>query len=186
MRPRTFLLSAAVLAFVAAGCGGSDDDSNGVQQARSEAEWATRLVPFVRRMQRNATVLNSLNNPQIKIYLYSGNPTTIRVLNQTIDDLDACSVKLDRIGRPPAGKPPLGRIYTNFRRACPHYERLAEILGNAVPLMSSTSVEDQREGSELLLEAAEPSRRAAQYYGRGLRILEGQPIFRQVLARPPS
>ncbi len=178
LRPRPLTLAtivlAVVLALAASGCGSDDKAAKPVvPQAKTEKEWVTRLVDrFLRAMDRDLTVLNGLRTPQAKIYLLSGNETSIRVVRRRMTDLKRCSAKLDRVGTPPGGNPALGSVYRSFRRACPHYERTAKTLLDSLPLLVSADPADRQRGEDLYKSLARPSRLGAQHFSEGLATIQ--------------
>jgi hypothetical protein len=181
---RSALTLLAALALLAAGCGGSSHDDGeestppapapqAVPQAKTEPEWIRRLVTrFLRPMNKNLAVVNSLGTPQVRLYLRTGNETTIRVLRTRMTDLSGCSRKLQRVGSPPTQSGPLVRIYTSLQRACPHYELLAQTVLRSIPLLGSRNATNAARGEEELAKAYEPSRAAARHYVTAVQIIE--------------
>ena len=176
MRPRTLTVALALaLTGVLAGCSGSDDNEPKVEQppprVRTAAQWGKRLEPFITDMDDHLRVLNTLRHPQVKLYLYTGNTETLEVVNSALDGLSACSRRVERAGRPPAGNLALARAHRDLRRACGEYERLAELLREGIPLLSSDNPDAIENRRKLFNEVAGPSRRAAIVYGRALETL---------------
>jgi hypothetical protein len=183
VRRRGALTLLAALVFVAAGCGGSSDDDGdattqpappqAVPQAKTEPEWVRRLVNrFLRDMNRDLRVVNSLGSDEVRLYLRTGNQTTIRVLRKRMTDLSECSEKLRRVGSPPTESGLLVRIYTNLQRSCPHYELLAQTVLRSIPLISSRDATEVAKGEAELAKGYEPSREAARHYGAAVQIIE--------------
>ena len=169
-----------LLGVAAAGCMGSDDEPE-VEPARTRAEWATRLFrTILRPMNQNLQALNQTNNPQVRVYLVTGNETTIQILTRRMRDLGACSDKLSRVGPPPEDNPALEPIYANIERACPHYERVASLLLDAIPHLSSGDNEKVAEGDKLMRRLREPSRQAARSYARALALVNRQMLLQDV------
>ena len=156
--------------------GSSNEDEPEVEPARTRAEWATRLYrTMLRPMDRNLQALNQSSNPQVELYLITGNETTIRILTNRMRDLRACSERLARVGPPPAAN--LGPIYESIERSCPHYDRVASLVLEAIPLYGSGKVAEAR---RLRRQAARPSRRAAAAYGRALTLVNQQMLLQDV------
>jgi hypothetical protein len=171
----------AVLLLIAAGCGGSSDDDGeqatpppqAVPQAKTEPEWIRRLINrFLRDMDRNLRVVNSLGEDEVRLYLRTGNETTIRVLRTRMSDLSECSQKLQRVGAPPTQSGPLVRIYASLQRSCPHYEQLAQAVLRSIPLISSRDPKKASQGQAELASVYEPSREAARHYGAAVQIIQ--------------
>ena len=177
---RTALALGLLVTALAAGCGSDDSPA----AAKTPREWADRLVNrFLRDIDRDLTVLNRLNNLNARVYLESGQPETVEVLEKRLEDLADCSSKLERVGPPPADAPPrirrpLERVHANLERACPEYERFADLLLDAVPLVASANAEEKAKGHALFREAREPSERAALHYARALELGRQQPVLR--------
>jgi hypothetical protein len=170
----------AVLALLAAGCGGGSSESEettasppAVPPAKTQSEWIRRLVNrFLLDMNKNLQVVNSLGTDEVRLYLRTGNEQTIRVLRTRMTDLGACSRKLQRVGPPPSTTGPLPRVYTNLRRSCPHYERLAQTVLRSLPLITARNAEQAAKGEAELAKAYRPSQTAARYYGAAVQIIE--------------
>ena len=187
-RSRLFLLVASLVsaAALAAGCGDDGDAEQGVAPpAQTPQQWAVRLVDwYLRDLNRDLTLLNRLNTPTGIIYITSGNPESVKVVNARFEDLGKCSEKLAQVGPPPP-TPQRPRVNTAFRRifdhfgdACTHYEEVSELMLEAVPLLSSQNEEDQAAGFELVRQLKEPSREGAIAFGRGLDAARREPILR--------
>ncbi|MDP8910813.1 MAG: hypothetical protein M3M94_01955 [Actinomycetota bacterium] len=178
---RSMLALALLVAALASGCG---TDEEAPPRARTAQQWADRVVDrFLRDMNRDLDAVNKLNNLHVRLYLESGTQETVEVLETRLNDLAECSSKLERVGPPPEAAPPdvrrpLERVHTSFTRACVQYERLAELLLEALPLVASDDEDEKRQGRELFTEARRPSERAAFHYGRALDIASRQPAFR--------
>jgi hypothetical protein len=182
LRRGALTLLAALLLF-AAGCGGSSDDEGdqaatpptpqAVPQAKTEPEWIRRLINrFLRDMDKNLRVVNSLGQDEVRLYLRTGNETTIRVLRTRMSDLSECSQKLQRVGAPPTESGPLVRVYASFQRSCPHYEQLAQAVLRSLPLISSRDPKKASKGEAELASAYGPSREAARHYGSAVQIIQ--------------
>jgi hypothetical protein len=168
------------LALLAAGCG-SDEKSSAppptiLPNAATPDEWAGRIVNrLMRPMQKNLEVLSTLNNPQIKIYIESQNPTTLRILNNRMKDLGKCSDRLLTIGPPPADAgdiKQLRRVDAALHRACPHYVNVSETVLEAVEMMSSGREDVVAEGDKKLASAGPDSQKAALAYQQAIQVAQ--------------
>jgi hypothetical protein len=168
------------LALLAAGCG-SDDKSSAppptiLPNAATPDEWAGRIVNrLMRPMQKNLEVLSTLNNPQVKIYIESQNPTTLRILNTRMTDLGKCSDRLLTIGPPPAGAgdiEQLRQVDTALHRACPYYVKVSETVLEAVEMMSSGRDDVVAEGDKKLASAGPDSQKAALAYQQAIQVAQ--------------
>ena len=153
------------------------DDGDERPRAANREIWAFRLEPFVKRMGKNAQVLNGLRSQQIRIYLYSRNPDTLRILRATLRDLGRCEEKVERIGPPPVGERRLVPIHRDLGRACKQYEEISDLLSDGLPLITSNDLDDQDEGERIFRKAEEPSRLAALYYGRALEGIRAEKLI---------
>jgi hypothetical protein len=158
------------LALLAAGCG-SDDKSSAppptiLPNAATPDEWAGRIVNrLMRPMQKNLEVLSTLNNPQIKIYIESQNPTTLRILNNRMKDL----------GPPPADAgdiKQLRQVDAALHRACPYYVNVSETVLEAVEMMSSGREDVVAEGDKKLASAGPDSQKAALAYQQAIQVAQ--------------
>jgi len=168
------------LALLAAGCG-SDDKSSAppptiLPNAATPDEWAGRIVnKLMRPMNKNLQVLGTLNNPQIKIYIESENPTTLRILNNRMKDLGKCSDRLLTIGPPPADAgdiKQLRQVDAALHRACPHYVKVSETVLKAVEMLSSGREDVVAEGDKTLASAAPDSQAAAEAYQQAIQVAQ--------------
>jgi hypothetical protein len=168
------------VALLAAGCG-SDEKSSAppptiLPNAATPDEWAGRIVNrLMRPMQKNLEVLSTLNNPQIKIYIESQNPTTLRILNNRMKDLGKCSDRLLTIGPPPADAgdiKQLRRVDAALHRACPHYVNVSETVLEAVEMMSSGREDVVAEGDKKLASAGPDSQKAALAYQQAIQVAQ--------------
>ena len=177
MRLVVLLLS---LALLAAGCGSKDESAvpppTILPNAESPDEWAGRVVNrLMRPMNKDLQVLSTLNSPQIKIYIESENPTTLRILNNRMTDLGKCSDRLLTIGPPPASAgdiKQLKRIDAALHRACPHYVNVSKIVLEAVEMMSSGRQDVVDEGDNKLGTAGPDSQAAAQAYQEAIQVAQ--------------
>jgi hypothetical protein len=168
------------LALLAAGCG-SDDKSSAppptiLPNAATPDEWAGRIVNrLMRPMNKNLMVLGTLNNPQIKIYIESENPTTLRILNNRMKDLGKCSDRLLTIGPPPADAgdiKQLRQVDAALHRACPHYVNVSKTVLEAVEMLSSGREDVVAEGDKKLASAAPDSQAAALAYQQAIQVAQ--------------
>ena len=181
LRAGALVLLTAVV-FVAAGCGGSDEEAAttvaSVPPAKTQAAWIDRLVNrFLLDMQKNLNVVNGLRSTQAIINIRTGNETTLRVLTERMTDLGKCSQKLARVGPPPASEAPLDRIYDHFGKSCPYYERIASAALKAVPLLSSRDPDDVAEGEQEFAKIPGPSFEAARQFSAALDLLEANNLL---------
>ena len=167
------VVAAAAVALLA----GWRSDESEPRRAANREIWAFRLEPFLKQMGENARVLNGLRSQQIRIYLYSRNPETIRILRRTLADLGRCSEKVERIGPPPPRERELVPIHRDLERACEHYEEISDLLSDGLPLITSNNLDDQDEGERIFLKSAKPSERAAFYYGRALEAIQAEKLI---------
>jgi hypothetical protein len=168
---------------LAAGCGGGEDEQPPLPQvrpAKTEAEWANRLVSrFLGPIERDLQVVAALPAPDIQLGLYSGDAGTIELVDKRMKDLGQCSYKLARVGRPPKRR--LKPIQTDFSLACGEYERLAGIVLDAVPLLTSDDPAKKRRGRERFAGVREPTRLGARHFGRALRRIQKDKTLRDLV-----
>ena len=166
---------------------GDDDDSPGASPPAATGatdtapltrqEWGARLLNgFLRRLDQNLRVLNTLRNPRAQLFLFTGTEETVEVVDSAMSSLEQCSSRLERVGPPPA-RPPLERIYDNLQRACTQYEEVADVLLRMLPLVQTGEQADVNEARRIFPEIREPSRLGAEYYTRALRIIEAQGLL---------
>lgn len=180
------LLSVATLA---AGCGSGDDGPEPLPRAATAEEWAGRVVNrLIRPMNRNIEVLGTLDDPQTTIYIQTQNKTTLDVLDRRLNDLAQCNEKLDAIGEPPPteARPAMERVQGLFRKACTHYEQVAEKVIVAVKLMSSGRDEEVIRGHGELTEANRPAAAGAKAYDKAVLAAARLPEFQLHGLRPPA
>jgi hypothetical protein len=179
------LLSVVALA---TGCGSGDDGPDPLPRATTAEEWAGRVVNrVIRPMNRNIEVLATLNDPQTTFYIQTGNETTLRVLDRRLNDLARCNEKLDVIGNPPptAERQALERVERLFRKACDHYEIVAEKVMVAVTLLGSGREEEVIRGNNELQEAAPEAAAGAKAYDEAVRSARRLPEFQAEGLQPP-
>jgi hypothetical protein len=168
------------LVLLVAGCGSSDKSSEPpptlLPNATTPDEWAGRVVnKLMRPMNKNLQVLGTLNNPEIKIYLESQNPTTLRVLNNRMKDLGKCSDRLLTIGPPPSEASDikqLQQVDATLHRACMHYVKVSAIVLQAVEMLSSGREDVVAEGDKKLASAGPESQAAAEAYQRAIEVAQ--------------
>jgi hypothetical protein len=191
MRNKSLLLLLLCTALAAGGCGSSNKQSkpppptNVLPQATTPDEWAQRIVNrFLRPLNKDLQVLNGLNSPEIRLYIASQNPTTIRILNRRLHDLQRCSAKLVAIGPPPVGRSALTQVNADFTKACTDYVHVAQTLLKAVEFLTSGRTDVIRRGQEIARSARDPSGRAADQLVAGIRIAQKLPEFRRAGLKP--
>jgi hypothetical protein len=154
-------------------------------QATSAQEWATRIVQsFLIPLNKDLTVLNALNVPDVRIYIASANPTTLRVLRKRMNHLRDCDNALIAIGPPPASAPQQRRVSAFLTSACSRYERVADAVLKAIPLLSSGRADVAQRGTKLLQDSKTDSRAAALALGKSVCVAQRQPAFRRAGLRP--
>jgi hypothetical protein len=188
-RRRVATLLAVVLAIAApaSGCAGGDDEPEvrrplpPPRVVPTREEWATRLHGFLRTHNEDIRVLNTLQDERVRVFLLTGEEETIETLNGTFERLSRCSSRLRGVGRPPPGERALARALTELERACRHYDRLGQLLLEALPLYTSDEASEQEEGGRLIVRAATPSRLAARHYRRAVSLLTREGLVRDVV-----
>jgi hypothetical protein len=185
-------LAMLALTGIAAGCGGGKKDEAAkppplVPPAKTQAEWANRLANrFFISIERDLRVVNLLSRPDLLIYLYQGNEQTVSAVKARMNDLELCSYKLARVGPPPPSKLALRRVHSSLEAACEQYEKMAEIVLDAVPLLSSSDPAKKKRGEQLFARASPPSKLAAVHYGRAIRTIDKDPVLRDLVLLGPS
>jgi hypothetical protein len=174
------LCAAALLA----GCGSSSKQSAPavtiLAPAESEQEWAYRVVDLVLRpLNKDLTVVNGLSSPQTVIYLGSGNKTTLKVVNNALDDLAQCQNKLRRIGPPPPQSGPFERVNKHLKAACTKYVPTAATLKKAVFYWSSGRSDVTAQGFGIYRSAARDANAAGASYLKAIKIAQNLPEFRR-------
>jgi hypothetical protein len=155
---RVTIVAAAVFAgLLLAGCGGGSNKSS--TPGLTAEQYAERVVDrFLRPLNTDLGVLTALNKPDIKLYLLSGQKTTIRILESRLGDLSRCTSRLDAIGPPPSEPATLPRIDTKLREACQHYESVAKTLLRGLPELTSGDPARQRKGQRIFASVFEESK----------------------------
>ena len=181
-----FVVLLFCLALLVAGCGSDKKSSEPpptiLPNATTPDEWAGRIVNrLMRPMNKDLQVLGTLNNPQIKIYIESENPTTLRILNNRMKDLGKCSDRLLAIGPPPAEAKDikqLRQVDAALHRACPHYDKVSATVLDAVEMLSSGREDVVAEGDKKLASAGPDSQKAAQAYQEAIQVAQGLDEFK--------
>jgi hypothetical protein len=173
-----------------AGCGSKKKASTEtigpvLPAAQSPQEWADRVVNiFLRPINKDLSVVSSFNNPQIRLYIASQNPTTLRIITQRMNDLKRCSAKLVQIGPPPGDDEKLKTIDDDFHKACKDYEVVADTLQKATPFLASGRTDVMAEGDKKIRGVRDESGRAANNFAAGVRIAQSLPVFRRAGLKP--
>jgi hypothetical protein len=186
-----FVLLLLCLALLAAGCGSKKSAQNTttfvrvLPDATTPAEWADRIVNiFLRPLNQDLGVVSGFNNPQIKLYIASQNPTTLHIINTRMNDLKRCTSKLTQIGPPPKGDPRLNTINAKFHRACADYEVVADELLKATPFLSSGRSDVIQKGEDMIRSVRDESGRAADNLAAAVRIAQRLHEFRRAGLKP--
>jgi hypothetical protein len=174
----------AALALLAAGCGSKKQAETTttipiLPDVKTSDEWAQRIVVrFLKPLNEDLQVLNGLNNPQIRIFIASGNKTTINVINRRMNDLEHCTDKLVTIGPPTSDDEQFQRVDRLFHSACKNYEQVADAVVDAVPLLSSGRTDVIQEGDKRLRKTIPTSAAAAKDFQKAIAIAQKRPEFR--------
>ena len=194
---RTFaslVLCLLAVAMLAAACGSKKTQTTTTEpvvqklpQATTGQQWANRIVnSFLRPLQRDLTVLNALNVPDVRIYIASANPQTISILKRRMAHLGDCDKALLAIGPPPASSPRQRPIAAGLTRACGHYVNVAAAVLKAVPFLSSGRSDVIQRGEKLIQDSREDSRLAAVALGRAVCSAQKQREFQNAGLRPST
>jgi hypothetical protein len=175
----------AGLALLTAGCGSKKEAATTTStipilpDVRTSDEWAQRVVNrFLTPLNKDLQVLNGLNNPQIRIYIASGNRTTLNVIDRRMNDLKRCTDKLVTIGPPTTDDEQFQRVDRLFHSACKNYEEVAAAVLDAVPLLSSGRTDVIQEGQKRLAKMIPTSQAAARDFQKAIKIAQTRPEFR--------
>ena len=173
------------LALFAAGCGSEKKRTATTStipllpDVKTSDEWALRVVNrFLTPLNRDLQVLNGLNNPQIRIYIASGNPATLNVIHKRMTDLKHCTDKLVTIGPPTSDDDQFQRVDRLFHSACRNYEQVADTVLEAVPMLSSGRNDVIEEGAKRLRKSIPTSKAAAKDFQKAIKIAQTRPEFR--------
>jgi hypothetical protein len=171
------------LALLAAGCGSKKQAETAtiplLPDAKTSDEWAQRIVNrFLTPLNKDLLVLNGLNNPQVRIYIASGNPTTLDIINKRMNDLQRCTDKLVTIGPPTSDDEQFQRVDELFHSACKNYERVADTVLEAVPMLSSGRNDVIEEGAKRLRKSIPKSEAAAKDFQKAIKIAQTRQEFR--------
>ena len=175
-----------LLAFtlLAAGCGSKKEAAPRstiplLPDAKTSDEWAQRIVNrFLTPLNRDLQVLNGLNSPQIRIYIASGNKTTLSIIDKRMTDLQHCTDKLVTIGPPTSDDEQFQRVDRLFHSACKSYEQVADTVLEAVPMLSSGRNDVIEEGAKRLRKSIPTSEAAAKDFQKAIKIAQSRPEFR--------
>ena len=172
------------LALLAAGCGSKKQAETTttipiLPDVRTSDEWAQRIVrQFLAPLNKDLQVLNGLNNPQIRIFIASGNKTTLGVIDRRMNDLTRCTDKLVTIGPPTADDEQFKRVDRLFHSACKNYEDVAGTVLDAVPKLASGRSDVIEVGTEELRKSIPVSQTAAKDFQRAIKIAQTRVEFR--------
>ncbi len=189
------LTAIVALAALAAGCGDKKEEKKAdlPPPAQTPLQWANRAVDwFLRPMAKDLQVLDRLRVPGAFIFLATGEPETVRIVDRRMTDLGKCTDKLARVGPPPnlRDRPkitdPLLEMHDDWLEACEHYEKVSELMLDALDLFQRGEEGDQQRAVAIVGQVAEPSRLGAIAYQRGLELAQKHPALRIAGVRPPS
>ena len=178
------MILAALALLAAAGCGSKKQAAPTttlqlLPDARTSDEWAQRVVRrFLAPLNKDLQVLNGLNNPQIRIFIASGNQTTLGVLNRRMTDLGRCTDKLVTIGPPTSDDEQFQRVDRLFHSACKNYEQVADTVLDAVPKLASGRTDVIQVGEQELRKSIPTSQAAAKDFNKAIGIAQKRPEFR--------
>jgi hypothetical protein len=158
---------------------------NVLPAAKNPDEWAQRVVNMLLRpLNRDLQVVNGFNDPNVLIYIANQNPSTLRIINNRLDDLAKCSSKLVTIGPPPQSRKPLARVHAQLQKACASYVQLAPQLKKATLYISSGRTDVIANGRKILREARPLNNTAAAQFAAGIRSAQVLPEFRRAGLQP--
>jgi hypothetical protein len=186
-RPFLVILCAVVLL---TGCGSKKQTATipigpVLPAATTRQEWADRIVNiFLRPLNKDLAVVSSFNNPQIRLYIASQNPTTLRIIKNRMNDLKRCSNKLVQIGPPPGDNAKLKTIDDKFHKACDDYEVVADTLQRATPFLASGRTDVMAEGEKKIRDVKDESGRAANNFTAAVKIAQNMPVFQRAGLKP--
>jgi hypothetical protein len=184
MRRIAPMLLAAIALLAATGCGSKKQAATTntipiLPDARTSDEWAGRVVRrFLAPLNKDLQVLNGLNNPDIRIFIASGNKTTLNVVNRRMNDLQHCTDKLVTIGPPTSDDEQFQRVDRLFHSACENYEDVADTVLDAVPKLSSGRTDVIKVGEDELRKSIPVSAKAADDFKKAIAIAQKRPEFR--------
>jgi hypothetical protein len=187
---RWFLLLLVVA--LVAGCGSSNksaDTTTSVTKVLPNAatpdEWASRVVNILLRpLNNDLRVVSGFNNPQIRLFIESANPTTLNIINKRMKNLQRCTAKLDQIGPPPKGDARLQTINAKLHSACADYVTVANVLLKATPFLSSGRTDVIAKGTDMVVSVRDDSGRAANNLATAVRVAQDIPAFRRAGLKP--
>jgi len=175
----------AAVALLAAGCGSKKEAATTttalpiLPDAPTSDVWAQRVVRrFLTPLNKDLQVLNGLNNPDIRIYLASGNPTTVGIVNRRMNDLKRCTDRLVTIGPPTSDDEQFQHVNRLFHTACAHYEDVAATVLDVVPKLGSGRTDVIQVGEDELKKTIPTSAAAADALKQALAIAQKRPEFR--------
>jgi hypothetical protein len=185
------LLLLLCLSFAVAGCGGSKKETSSLPigpvlpAAQTPGEWADRVVNiFLRPINKDLNVVTNFDNPQIRLFIASQNPTTLRIIKSRMNDLKRCSNKLVQIGPPPGNDAKLKTINEDFHKACDNYEVVADTLQRATPFLASGRTDVMAAGEKMIRGVKDESGRAGNTFADAIRIAQDMPVFQRAGLKP--
>jgi hypothetical protein len=187
------IICVLLLAGVAAACGEDSKQAatttvvQRLPQAQSAGEWAQRVVDnFLRPLNKDLTVLNALNVPDIRIYIASANPQTLRILRQRMNHLSECGNALTAIGPPPGDAPEQNPVFTGLNTSCTHYQKVSTTLLKALPLLSSGRADVAKRGQDMMDAVKPDTREAANALVKAICTAQRQGSFQRAGLRPST
>jgi predicted small lipoprotein YifL len=181
-----------LLALLLAACGSKKEKTplHVLPAATTADEWAKRVVDrLLRPTNHDIEVLVRLNNFQTKLYIEEGNPDTLQVIRERMNDLAKCSDRLVEIGPPPESAPDKGKldqINTYLHTACEHYVSVSDTVLDAVKLMSSGRADVIKRGEGMLNDAVPDAQEGAKAYDEAVTTAQQLPEFRRNGLKPPA
>jgi hypothetical protein len=180
VRVTASLLAALALALVLTACGGSDS-----KQTLTEEQYANAVVNrWIRPVRKDLEIIQRLNNVDVRYYIVTGNPTTLKILRQHFRDLMRCTSKLDAIGSPPEDSDAEVLVDGQLRAACMHYERLARTLLNQLPHLSSGHQREVQHAEQVVRAMYGESRAGSQALNKAYQAMTSSAAFRQAGVQP--
>ncbi len=189
LRALTVLLLATTLV---AGCGSKSKSApptttvpNVPQPAQTSDQWAHRVVDwFLRPLSSDLVVVGNYANPQVRLYIETGNQQALQTIYVRMNDLQRCDDHLTRVGPPPGNDQQLTQIDRHFHQACAAYVKVGATLTRATRLLSSGKQDKIAQGEQALNGIGKTTRSAAVELTAGVKIAQGRGDFRRAGLKP--